>query len=252
MKAKKLRQHPAKFLRLSGLAVAQFDHLVREVTAAYPHFNRQRLMHQERQREVGGGRAFHLTLEDRVVLLVWLRLYPTNELLGYLFALDASNISRNLRLVLPLCEAHLPTPFQPARECAGRKPEKAPQRRKKIGTIEELLRRYPDLRDVIVDATEQSIERPTDKRVQKKHYSGKKKRHTRKTQLTTLPNGMIVHLSKSVPGRVHDYKLLHRSGLDRAVPPEYGWRVDKGYKGSSKTILIARLPSRCAPANCIR
>jgi len=65
MKAKKLRQLRAKLPRLSGLAVEQFEHLIREVMAAYPHFKPQRLMHEERRREAGGGTAFHLTLEYR-------------------------------------------------------------------------------------------------------------------------------------------------------------------------------------------
>lgn len=232
MRVHKLRRRPQHFLRFSGLNVAQFDHLMRQIRPSLANFHQHRLSRPDRQRQVGGGAQFCLAAEDQLLLaLCWARLYLTNELLGYLFGLDASNISRNRRLLWPLLSEHLPVPAQPRREAAGRAPEQAPKRRKKIGTLEELFEQYPELREVIVDATEQPVQRPSKKRTQKKHYSRKKKRHTRKTQLTTLPNGMIAHLSRSVPGSVHDYKLFHRSAVDRALPAAMGLRVDKGYQG---------------------
>ncbi len=42
---------------------------------------------------------------------------------------------------------------------------------------------------------------------QKKYYSGKKKRHTIKTELQITSKGKIVNISKSVPGSMHDFKL---------------------------------------------
>jgi IS5 family transposase len=253
MSVHKLRRRPQHFLRFSGLDVLQFDRLLRQVTPALPGFHQQRLARANRQRRVGGGPQFRLPAEDQLLLaLCWTRLYLTNELLGYLFGLDASNISRNRRLLWPLLSEHLPVPVQPRRELAGRAPCEPPRRRKRIATLEELFEQYPDLKEVIVDATEQAVQRPSKKRVQKKHYSRKKKRHTRKTQLTTLPNGMIAHLSKSVPGSVHDYKLFHRSGVDRVVPAEYGLRVDKGYQGikrgyEHREVQIPRRASKLHP-----
>ena len=232
MRVHKLRRRPQHFLRFGGLSVEQFDRLLRKLKPMLPDFHQQRLDRPTRQRRVGGGAQFRLSSEDQLLLaLCWARLYLTNELLGYLFGLDASNISRNLRLLWPLLTEHLPVPLQPRRELAGRAPAEPPKRRKKIGTLEELFEQYPELKEVIVDATEQPVQRPTKKRTQKKHYSRKKKRHTRKTQLTTLPNGMIAHVSRSVAGSVHDYKLFHRSAVDRALPASMGLRVDKGYQG---------------------
>lgn len=232
MRVHKLRRRPQHFLRLSGLSVEQFDRLLRQLKPMLPDFHQQRLERPNRQRSVGGGAQFRLSAEDQLLLaLCWARLYLSNELLGYLFGLDSSNISRNRRLLWPLLIEHLPVPVQPRRELAGRAPSEPPKRRKKIGTLEELFEHYPELKEVIVDATEQAVQRPSKKRTQKKHYSRKKKRHTRKTQLTTLPNGMILQVSLSVAGSVHDYKLFHRSGVDRVLPSAYGLRVDKGYQG---------------------
>lgn len=232
MTVKKLRRRPASFLRLSGLSVEQFDEVLGPLKATYASFNCQRLARPHRQRQVGGGRQFQLALEERVLLvLVWMRLYVTNEVLGYLFGLDASSISRNRRGILPLVEAHVPVPCQLRCTGAGRKPQGPPPRRRKIGTVAELLKQYPEVRDLIVDTTEQPLQRPQHSRRQRQHYSGKKRRHTRKSLLGVSERGQIVCLSQSVPGRVHDYTLFHRARVDRRVPPAWGLRVDLGFKG---------------------
>jgi hypothetical protein len=249
MRVSKLRRRPSHFLRFCGVSVAQFDSLLTSVERAAPAYHVQRLARPTRHRAIGGGGQFRLSTADQLLLLlVWLRLYLTNDLLGYLFGLDASNISRNRHLMLPLLEQHLPAPMQTRRQRPGRAPAGAPRRRKKIATLDELFTQYPGLKEVIVDALEQPVQRPREKRAQKRHYSGKKQRHTRKTQLTTLTNGMITHLSKSVPGRVHDYKLFHRSGVERVLPEGYGLRVDLGYLGIVKDYPHRRvsIPTRAS------
>jgi len=210
MRVHKLRRRPQHFLRFSGLSVEQFDRLLRQLQPLLPDFHQQRLERPNRQRGVGGGAKWRLSAADQLLLsLCWARLYLTNELLGYLFGLDASNISRNRRLLWPLLTEHLPVPVQPRRELAGRAPSEPPQRRKK-------------------------------------------KRHTSKTQLTTLSNGMILQVSRSVAGSVHDYKLFHRSGVDRLLPSEYGLRVDKGYQGirrgyGHRSVQIPKRASKLHP-----
>src|SRR5689334_125321 len=182
LNVQKLRKRPQHFLRFTGLSVSQFDRLLGQMLKAYPQFNAQRLARPNRIRQVGGGSGFRLSLPDRTLLvLVFLRLYLTNDLLGYLFGLDASNVSRNLRTLLPLLEQQLPVPAQPRRHLAAKPPEG--RSRRKIGSLDELLQQYPDLREVIVDATEQPVNRPQNKTKRQNRYSGKKKRHTRKTQL---------------------------------------------------------------------
>src|ERR1043166_2971281 len=176
LSVQKLRKRPQHFLRFAGLSVAQFERLLGQMQTAYPAFNAKRLARPDRQRQVGGGADFSLSLPDRtLLLLVFLRLYLTNDLLGYLFGLDASNVSRNLRTLLSLLEQHLPVPLQPRRPLAPKPPAGA--RRRKIGSLDELLQQYPDLREVIIDATEQPVNRPQNKTNRNNRYSGKKKRH---------------------------------------------------------------------------
>ena len=63
----------------------------------------------------------------------------------------------------------------------------------------------------LIDATEQSIERP--KKDQETYYSGKKKRHTLKTQIRTTTYGKILDVSQTHPGSLHDF------ALDKKEPP---------------------------------
>ena len=64
-----------------------------------------------------------------------------------------------------------------------------------------------------IDATEQEIPRPTNKNKSKKRttttfYSGKKKKHTIKTQYMVNNEGLILlHKTKHNGGRKHDYDV---------------------------------------------
>jgi IS5 family transposase len=251
LNVQKLRKRPQHFVRFTGLTISQFDRLLGQLSRAYADCNARRLARPDRQRRVGGGSRFRLLLADRTLLsLVFLRLYLTNDLLGYLFGLDASNISRNLRILLPLLEQQLPVPLQPCRHLSPQPP--ASKRRRKIGSLDELLQHYPDLREVIVDATEQPVNRPSHKTKRKNRYSGKKKRYTRKVQMAVISNGLIVHLSKSVGGRTHDLTLFHRSGVERQLPQEIAIAADKGYTGLAKhypqrAVELPKKPSKHHP-----
>ena len=66
-----------------------------------------------RQRAVGGGRRAKLSLARQLlVVLMYYRLYITQILLGYLFDLDDSNVSRLIGELRPVLQAVLPLPVQ--------------------------------------------------------------------------------------------------------------------------------------------
>ena len=111
---------------------------------------------------------------------------------------------------------------------------------KKIGTVEELLTAYPEFAEVITDATEQQRRRPPP-RTQRRWYSGKRKRHTVKTQITINSAGRILLVSDSVPGRCHDYRLFRREGTAKQVPRAAPHYVDLGYDGAPTDYPDCRL-----------
>ncbi|NET30302.1 transposase family protein [Okeania sp. SIO1I7] len=60
----------------------------------------------------------------------------------------------------------------------------------------------------MVDGTERPIQRPQDQQKQKSHYSGKKKRHTRKHLILTDRERRVLVLSKAREGKVHGHSAV--------------------------------------------
>jgi hypothetical protein len=71
-------------------------------------------------------------------------------------------------------------------------PRKEHDKVRRLETVDEIEALFPGFK-AFLDATEQEIPRPKAKRKRKTHYSGKKKKHTVKTQITVNQNGLIVH-----------------------------------------------------------
>jgi hypothetical protein len=214
-----LRKHPAVFRHLTGLTVEVFDALAAEVVPAVEAAHRKALDRPGRRRAVGGGDTFDLATPDQVLLtVVWLRQYPTNEALGFLFGVSDSTASRARTRCLPVLEkAGRDTMRMPDPGLAGRK------------RLPALLRDTPGLA-VVIDSFEQRTQRP--KRRQRAYYSGKKKAHTLKSQVAVdEDSGRFVDVSDSVPGPWADIKLLRKSRLLGRLPEGVGGIGDLAYVG---------------------
>src|SRR5262249_24644032 len=204
---------------MTGLTVQAFDRLLPELRDAFAADHRRRLDRPGRQRAFGGGDDFDLGVDDQLLLtIVWLRHYPTQECLGYLFGVSGSTALRAIRRCLPLLE-------QSGRD-AMRRPDPGKGRRRDLPA---LLRETPALA-VIVDTFEQRTQRP--RRRQRAYYSGKKKAHTLKGQVAVDEDGRIVDVGPSRPGRWADLKVLRRSGLvGQLIRAGVGALGDLGYVG---------------------
>lgn len=221
MRYEQLSQHPKIFPKVTGLSVAEFDDLVRDVLPRYVAAERERLQRPDRQREIGAGRNYELELRDHLLLVVvWLRIYPTGDVLGYLFGVSAPTVSRTLGRVLPLLER------------AGRDTMRLPDPgRKRRRQFSELLTMIPEL-SVVVDSFEQEVQRPHNPEEANAHYSGKKKRHTLKSQIAIDEHtGTIADVAESVPGPTADLTVLKDSGLMQRLPGGIGGLGDLAYLG---------------------
>ncbi len=214
-----LRQSPIVFGHLTGLTVAVFDEVVAQVVPAVEAAHRKALERPDRQRAIGGGDDFDLTTADQVLMtVIWLRQYPTNEVLGFLFGVSDSTASRARARCLPVLER--------AGRDTMRMPDPGASRRKRLPA---LLNDTPGLA-VVIDSFEQRTQRP--KRRQRAYYSGKKKAHTLKSQVAVDEgSGRIVDVSDSVPGPWADITLLERSRLLRRLPAGVGGIGDLAYVG---------------------
>ena len=87
-----------------------------------------------------------------------------------------------------------------------------------------------EIKDIVIDASEQPIERP--KKGQKKYYSGKKKQHTIKAQLIANTESLEILTVVTDKGSKHDFKIFKESKT--VIPDSTVVRVDLGYKGIEK------------------
>jgi hypothetical protein len=214
-----LRSHPSVFRHLTGLTLPAFDALAADVVPAVEAAHRQALDRPDRRRAIGAGGEFGLATADQVLLaVVWLRQYPTQEVLGFRFGVSDSTALRAVRRCLPALEQ--------AGKDTMRMPDPGPGRRKKLPA---LLADTPGLA-VVIDSFGQRTHRP--KRRQRAYYSGKKKAHTLKSQVgVDEESGRVVDVSDSVPGPWADIKLLKKSRLLKRLPEGVGGIGDLAYVG---------------------
>ena len=110
-------------------------------------------------------------------------------------------------------------------------PRKEHDKVKRLETVDEIEAMFPGFK-AFLDATEQEIPRPNNKQKRKTHYSGKKKRHAVKTQLTVNRDGLIIHKTAHAIGSTHDYTLYKHAHPD--LPDSVRLGLDLGYKGIEK------------------
>lgn len=80
------------------------------------------------------------------------------------------------------------------------------------------------------------------KKNQRKYYSGKKKRHTLKTQLVVNKNSREIVAVEVRNGKVHDFRIFKESGVH--IPAANSVIVDSGYQGSQKIHANTQLPKK--------
>ncbi|HKB40531.1 MAG TPA: transposase family protein [Gemmataceae bacterium] len=219
LRRERLAKFPVVFRALTGLTVALFEAMLPDLVAAFHADRRRRLDRPRRQRAFGGGDDFDLTIADQFLLtIVWLRHYPTQEVLGYLFGVSDSSALRAVARCLPLLEA--------AGKDTMRMPDPGRGRRKNLPA---LLKETPGLA-VVLDTFEQPVQRP--RRRQKRYSSGKKKRHTLKSQVAVdEETGQLVDVAESVPGPTADLEVLKQSKLLNRLPKGVGALGDLAYLG---------------------
>ena len=228
-----LCRHPAAFPSLTGMTRAEFDELLprfRQVEADLrANSQTTRKDGRARERAAGAGRPYSNCAADRLLMaLMWLRVYPTYEVLGFFFALHKRNAQLNVIAALEVLDALSDFPF-----------DRPGPDRKKARSAAEVMAAFPAVR-VIIDAKEQRINKPQGEAQQKPYYSGKKKAHTVKTQVVVNPRGRIEAVSESVPGSTHDLTLLVSSGVlgggggGGGLGEGEAAMMDKGYVGVDK------------------
>jgi hypothetical protein len=244
----KLSRKPKLFLSVTGMNLHQFQTLLPQLTHASDKFEQRRKRKvvrtgKRRLRQIGGGAQFANSLPDRLLmLLLYYRLYLTQELMTLLFkAENKSVICRAIQLMCPVFKSVLPVPERARRRILELADKEQKRRKKRISSVEEFRQAYPEL-TFIIDGVEQPKRKPKAPAKRKSDYSGKKKRHTLKQIVLSTPSGIIVDQSPSTGGRPHDFKVFKEDYAQRAVCTEFkDYRVtlygDSGFDGMSRMDL---------------
>src|SRR2546421_7056691 len=158
---RKLSRSPKQFLTVTGMNLHQFQALLPRFTQVFERQEQKRKAvvvktKAVRKRGAGGGSKFAHELTDQLLmLLIYYRLYLTQEFLTLLFRHQhKSSISRNISSMRALFAEVLPT-HQQARNKVLSLANKEQQRRgRRIGSVEEFKEAYPEL-TFIIDGVEQ-------------------------------------------------------------------------------------------------
>ena len=200
-----------KYLRrISGVKHEKFEKCVSKLKPAWG-------AEQRRKRVAGRPYGIGDLREHLLLLLMYYRTYTTHLFLGQIFKVDEATICRAIKRIAPLAERILKVKSNP--------------------TLSE-----NDLQLLIVDATEQRIERPKN---QRDYYSGKAHACTIKTEVVIEPNGRILRISKPYEGRVHDFEIRKTEGPLPSVPI----LADSGYQGLQNEHSAAVILPKEKPKN---
>ena len=184
------------------------------------------------RRHFGGGSKGRLaTTEQKLFfILVYIKTYPTFDFLGFVFSMHRSKAHRNtVRLIGSLEKA------------LGRKivmPEK------KISSAEEFLEKFPEAKDLFVDGVERPIQRPKSKKGQNKLYSGKKRRHMKKSVIAVTEKKRILMAIQTKSGRRHDKRLADKVSLFERIPETVALWVDTGFQGIRTQHVNTLMPKK--------
>lgn len=186
---------------LCGLPRKALDPLLE---VAVPELLRQRAAAQQRtgrKRAPGGGRKRTLSPEREVLLtLIYLRHNVAHEVVGALFGVSADTSENTFHEVVRVLRDVCPAQRWDA--------EKHWQKADPSWQPEELDR-------VLIDTFETSVPRPSTEPQQRSRYSGKKKRHTLKTQVVTDGKGKLLEISPGHRGPTSDKRLYEQSGVGK-------------------------------------
>jgi Helix-turn-helix of DDE superfamily endonuclease/DDE superfamily endonuclease len=228
-----LQRDPREFLALTGLTLEEFQLLLgafrRSYARRYP--TDQTLTGQPRQRAAGGGRKATLQGPEPklLFLLVYLKTYPLQVLMGQLFGLSQPGVNYWIHRLLPV--------LHDALDDLGVLPERDPKgAAKRLASGEE----EPKL---IIDGTERRRQRPKNPEKQALHYGGRKKTHTDKdVVIVNASSQRIGYLSPTCAGKRHEKQIAEEAGI--AYPRNAVLYQDTGFEGYEPLVKETYQPKK--------
>jgi hypothetical protein len=232
----RLQRNQRKFLAITGLTVPEFEQLLTAFSRAYErlHPAGQTVEGHPRQRSAGGGRKGLLPgpQEKLLFILVYLKTYPLQVVLGELFTLSQPQANHWIQRLLPV--------LQVALDDLGVRPERNPR---------HFAQGHPGAEpepQLIIDCTERRRQRPKNPEEQTRHYSGRKKTHSDKNVLIAeVPSQRIGFLSGTYAGKTADKAIADAESI--VYPPGTVLYKDAGFQGYEPAVQGTRQAKKKAP-----
>ena len=220
MKYKEWQSHHGRFRAMTGYDLSEFFDLLPYFEEAHYQYLRYRTMDGKPQK----GQRFPVIyansplscIEERLAfILSYWKLNPLQEQHADSFGMTQKQcnsfvhgLSRILELALKLADV------VPARNDAE---------------LQDALSELDAEETVLLhDGTEREIPRPADDDMQKEYYSGKKKKHTVKNAVVIAACCLVLYVSATFYGRVHDKRIADEA---YAIPEGFTLVQDTGYQG---------------------
>lgn len=233
MKYEQWKSNPRRFLAMTGYTLEQFEKLLPDFREMHDEYLSSHYITGKPRRNY---RTFVIyansplpSIEERLVfILSYLKLNPLQEQHADTFSMDqkpCNEFIHGLKAILDKClvfSGNMPaqTPEELSSKLKSVFPEGGPEK--------ELLH----------DGTEREIPRPLDSDEQQQNYSGKKKKHTVKNGIITTVFCLVLFVSPTVSGSVHDKKIADTC---YSIPKGYKLWQDTGYQGyKPEGVIIAQ------------
>jgi hypothetical protein len=220
MKYKDWQTKENRFLAMTGYTIEQFTSLLPHYKEAHDIYLSQYHMNGKRRK---GLRRYVMyansplpCVEERLAfILSYLKLNPIQELQADLFGIEQKQcyeLVHGLREILHI-----------ALEMSNSVPSQTDEE------LQDILINQSETDKILLhDGTEREIPRPRDEEAQKEKYSGKKKKHTVKNAIIINSLCMVLFVSQTLNGSVHD-KTIADSYY--TIPRGYSLAQDTGYQG---------------------
>jgi hypothetical protein len=207
------------------MTTEEFDKLNAAFAVTYEEDEQQR----GKPESPAGRKAVLLTCQDKLFfLLFYLRHYPTQEVLGFLFGISQGQANHWIHRLTPILKKAL----RDERELPGRTAD----------SVKDLMEVCPFL-VFLLDGTERPMRRPQDGERRRKDYSGKKKRHTKRNiVITEMATGKVLGLGATQPGSKHDKACVDEEGY--SFPPGSTLFQDTGFQGYAPQGVYIEQPTK--------
>lgn len=221
MKYEQWLKNPSRFLAMTGYTIEHFDKLLPYFAGSHDaYLSKHHLNGSPRsgsRRYVIYSNSPLLTHAERLVfILSYLKLNPLQEAHADLFLMQQNQCNEFIHCFKIILDKTLSLlSMMPATTDA--------ELQVKLASI-----KADEDKNLFHDGTEREIPRPVDKVAQEDNYSGKKKKHTLKNALITNMLCVVLFLSPTVNGKIHDKKI---ADMFYTIPKGFTLWQDTGYQG---------------------